>query len=133
MILILKILGLFVLHWLVHYKVFICITKITGGRFDDNDRKVLFFIALAPVIATGLLVFGLIIILNDKFKEKRKKIGKPSNNFFYDFLHFIDDFGVAQYKWLKKRDEARKEKIKIRKEKIKAEKDNYTRFEALDL
>ncbi len=92
---VLKILSLYILHWFIHYKAFMYITRSIDGEEDlENKRKIASIISLIPFLATGILLYGIIIVI--VIKEK---------GYFTKFLIFIDNIGKKQ---------AEKDKIKSR-------------------
>ena len=118
-ILILQILGWYILHWFVHYKVFHWISYLNNEEVSNEDRKTFSLIALIPIAATCMMIVGFWVTINEGPLSLTNK-----------FLTFIDNIGKKEVKWGKEKIEEHKEVKKIKK----AEKDKISsRFELLDL
>jgi hypothetical protein len=134
----LLILGLYTLHWLVHYKIFLWWCRWENEEpINKDDRKEAAKISLVPVAATLLLIVATSTTLKEKIEEKRKeknrgKDKKKNSNYIPKFLEFVDGLGTNQIRAVKNKIESVKtEKIKKKEEK-KKEKNKYDRADILD-
>ncbi len=118
------IIGLFILHWFVHYRLMLLFDMQNDGETTANDRKLCSRFALVPVIATITLVGCFLMVMYEKRKFKKNKENEVKKK--RDFLKFTADIGTKQFISLK-------EKRRIKKEKIEEEKNNYTKFDILEL
>ena len=118
-ILVLKILGWYILHWFIHYKILMYETMLIDGEDMScpKSRTCASIFSLIPFVASAIILYGIILIIKDKVC-------------FSNFLTFVDNIGKKEVKIVKEKIKEHKKVKKIKK----AEKDKIkNRFDILDL
>jgi hypothetical protein len=130
MLLFWKILGLFILNWFIHYRLFVWMevreSECDSDDIDDADRNAMALVSLIPLLSTLAVLW----IALGSFFTNRDKEGETGLNVF---LKFVGGMGTNQIRFVKEKIKKRKEKTKIVREKKQEEKDKYSRADIMDL